>query len=701
MSEDIIINAVSPKVRYIADGITKSFSFVFPIFSDQDMDVYIDDTLIKSGYSITGVGTSEGGEVIFNTAPKNGKSITLLRNLEIKRTSDFQESGAFRAKAINYELDYQIACLQQLNEQISRSVSFPPYSENAQTVNLPAPENGKAIVWDNNGASLRNSNLAYDDLEQLMLETKSTVLASEQNVISKEALAKTHEQNAGASKEEAHKWAVGTIQEQPNGSAKYWAEKAQVATTGTLNESILTNCITKIPQDIKLELVDGTLTLKAGSKVYRGDGTVINITSDKMTTGGAASNKKFFFVGGDQNIYFTSHVYSGDTAPSGTLYVGDMWYDTTNKIVKRYNGSSWEGSYSLPICVYTTSGSEVTSIDQIFNGFGYIGSTIFALPGVEGLIPNGRNTDGSLNNTKFKTSRVLSQTNESTYKGNLAITSTSFVASSYTEYNEDENFNKTSSGENYPWCFCGGVVRESGRITSFNPKPCFHAVDYYDFKQLDDNIVHKTGNEDIDGYKTFRSATTVFKSKDRTWDDTPPTSGYIGRILWKDYNDKQVGYIQPYEFNTGEKEFGIGVRDPQDTKWAVISVRISQDGSNSYALCPTPPKEDSSNKIATTQWVRNYGAILDYSAGITITGNGDKTAPKNGVLMINASTLDNQGNEQVTLVIEDQTFYFGNGTVNLDSPHIGQIYFPMKSGQSYNISSPRWNKITARFFPYV
>ena len=32
--------------------------------------------------------------------------------------------------------------------------------------------------------------------------------------------------------------------------------------------SNVTNCITGIPQDIKLELSSGTLTLKAGSKVY-------------------------------------------------------------------------------------------------------------------------------------------------------------------------------------------------------------------------------------------------------------------------------------------------------------------------------------------------------------------------------------------------------------------------------------------------
>lgn len=34
------------------------------------------------------------------------------------------------------------------------------------------------------------------------------------------------------------------------------------------NSTAITNCITEIPQDIKLELNNGTLTLKAGSKVY-------------------------------------------------------------------------------------------------------------------------------------------------------------------------------------------------------------------------------------------------------------------------------------------------------------------------------------------------------------------------------------------------------------------------------------------------
>ena len=108
MTEDIKINAITPRIRYVGDGITTTFSYLFPIFENQDMSVYIDDILQTSNYNVNGAGNTNGGEVVFNTAPQKGQIITLLRNLEIKRTSDFQESGAFRAKAINHELDYQL-----------------------------------------------------------------------------------------------------------------------------------------------------------------------------------------------------------------------------------------------------------------------------------------------------------------------------------------------------------------------------------------------------------------------------------------------------------------------------------------------------------------------------------------------------------------------------------------------------------------
>ena len=721
MNDDIIINAVSPKVRYVADGTTQAFSFVFPIFTDQDMNVYVNDTLIKSGYSVTGAGSSEGGEVIFNTAPQKGQIITLLRNLEIKRTSDFQESGAFRAKAINHELDYQIACLQQLNEQISRGVSFPPYSETAQAVNLPVPESGKAIVWDTNGISLRNSNLAYDDLEKLMLDTKETVLASEQNVVNKEVASQSHEQNAANSKEEARKWAVGTISEQPQGSAKYWAENAKAVTDGTLNETLITNCITKIPQDIKLELSNGTLTLKAGSKVYVPNGAgvfdevVINTDKINSNTTYSSGSYALFYNATDKVLTFvlTSNC-SSETTPPSTGF--SAWYDKTNNIIKFYNNGTFinkTASFPLAILEYT-NGVGTVLIKHVFNGLGYIGSTIFVLPGVEGLSPNGRNTDGSLNSRKF-TSNTVQTINSGTGIGstyyilsNLSNSArNAYAGDTYIQdekpdipalysvwYSPKENYIRFTNDRGNTWTIAnwiclGNYTNDSnGKPSILQNKSVFRAVDYWEYDQ---DAAKLNKDNTFNGIVTAFTNPINFVAKGKmVKGQTPSGSVYCG-YDFQDTNNERLAYLGVNYSSSGTKILELQKLDSNLTEF-----------STTFVMKATTPADSASGReVTTAQWVRKYGAQLDYAKGVTITSNGNKTAPFNGVLMINASRLDNQGNEQVTLTIEGQTFYYGNGAVNLDNPHIGQIYFPMKSGQSYNITSPNWSKITAKFFTYA
>ena len=696
MSEDIIINAVSPKVRYVADGMTKSFSFVFPIFSEQDMDVYINDTLIQSGYSVTGAGKTEGGEVVFTTPPENGQIITLLRNLEIKRTSDFQE-------------------------RIGRSVSFPPYSANAQAVTLPEPENGKAIVWDKNGATLRNSNLAYDDLEQLMIETKSTVLSAEQNVISKEALAQSHEQNAANSKEEAHKWAVGTISEQPQGSAKYWAENAKAVTDGTLNETLITNCITKIPQDIKLELSNGTLTLKAGSKVYVPNGAgafdevVINTDKINSNTTYSSGSYALFYNATDKGLTFvlTSNC-SSETTPPSTGF--SAWYDKTNNIIKFYNNGTFinkTASFPLAILEYT-NGVGTVLIKYVFNGLGYIGSTIFVLPGVEGLSPNGRNTDGSLNSRKF-TSNTVQTINSGTgvnvsYSlwANLSNSArNSFTGDTYIQdekpdilsqygvwYSPKENYIRFTNDRGNTWTIAnwiclGNYTNDSnGKPSILQNKSVFRAVDYWEYDQ---DAAKLNKDNTFNGIVTAFTNPINFVAKGKMVKGQTPSGNVYCGYDFRDTNNERLAYLGVNYGSSGTKKLELQKLDSNLTDFY----------TNFVIKATTPADNASGTEVTTSQWVRKYGAILDYAKGVTISGNGDKTTPKNGVLMINASTLDNQGNEQVTLVVEGQTFYFGNGAVNLDNPHIGQVYFPLKAGQKYNITSPNWSRITAKFFPYA
>lgn len=165
--------------------------------------------------------------------------------------------------------------------------------------------------------------------------------------------------------------------------------------------------ITNIPQDIKLELNNGTLTLKAGSKVYVPNGSgvfdAVTVSVDATRTQSSGGTSLCFFYNNTIYAGTITACYSGSTAPTPTTNTA-YWYDTTNNSVKRTGngGSTWTGGFSLPFVVMSVSGGAISSIDQVFNGFGYIGSSYFVLPGVEGFYPNGK--DGFKN--VFKTIKL-------------------------------------------------------------------------------------------------------------------------------------------------------------------------------------------------------------------------------------------------------------------------------------------------------
>lgn len=192
-----------------------------------------------------------------------------------------------------------------------------------------------------------------------------------------------------------------------------------------------TNGITYIPQDIKFEIVDGTTpTLYTGSEVWVPYGTAapelsigdslnsgiitaiswdgsalfykvrydtdlnIDITDDPAVADFVTSigiNHRFYW-------YNTNVTYSQDTAPSGFGGQYALWYDTAENVVKctSDSGATWNGLISLPIGIFTMAGTGATKkVKHVFNGFGFIGSTAYALPGVKGLMADGLNEDGS------------------------------------------------------------------------------------------------------------------------------------------------------------------------------------------------------------------------------------------------------------------------------------------------------------------
>lgn len=183
------------------------------------------------------------------------------------------------------------------------------------------------------------------------------------------------------------------------------------------NSPYTTNRILEIPQDIKLELNNGTLTLKAGSRVYvpngfESDGTtphydIVTIDSDRtLSSMGSATGQCFLFWNKTGNSWGYAPPGSctvGTTPPSN----GTFWNTTTNTIKYYENGSDLGRLYCLPFALVTRTSGTPISIDQVFNGLGYIGLVAFALPGIKIQYVQGTNIDGTYN-TGVATTTMLS-----------------------------------------------------------------------------------------------------------------------------------------------------------------------------------------------------------------------------------------------------------------------------------------------------
>ena len=254
--------------------------------------------------------------------------------------------------------------------------------------------------------------------------------------------------------------------------------------------SNVTNCITKIPQDLNFELAaDGTLTLKSGSKIYVPNGSgvfdTITTSSDLSVTRSDSQKCMVYYNTSNSTISVLPRVlfYSGATAP--TAYTFMYWYDTSENKCKftSDSGSNWVDGKSLPLCVVSTNGSKISAIDQIFNGFGFVGSTVFVLPGVSGLIPAGVNADGTLKHTLKTTSSVITRTGMGTSITNYSV---GLNVGSFLNYSSNytlglDGFLHIPNGTIYNDVVFGEYNTGSdGRISFFKAKGVFQIADSKD-----------------------------------------------------------------------------------------------------------------------------------------------------------------------------------------------------------------------------
>lgn len=144
--------------EYTASAGQTVFSYTFKIFADTDLNVYLtssgtnpdDTTDLITAYTVTGVGSEDGGTITLTTPASAGDLITIVSDIPESRTTDYQNNGDFRPSVVNDDFDRIVSLVKQAVERSNRGLAFQESQQNASGYSLPTPEAGYFLRW--NGA---------------------------------------------------------------------------------------------------------------------------------------------------------------------------------------------------------------------------------------------------------------------------------------------------------------------------------------------------------------------------------------------------------------------------------------------------------------------------------------------------------------------------------------------------------------------
>lgn len=126
------ISAAGSRIEYSASGGQTTFAYPYRINASTDLQVYQNASLllINSQYTVTGVGSPTGGNVILVVPAVAADKIVMLRRMPIQQTIDYIDGDVFPAQAHEDGLDRIVMMMQQVQEittrclQINAALSF-------------------------------------------------------------------------------------------------------------------------------------------------------------------------------------------------------------------------------------------------------------------------------------------------------------------------------------------------------------------------------------------------------------------------------------------------------------------------------------------------------------------------------------------------------------------------------------------------
>ena len=156
------ISSTTVKNSYSGNGSLSTFNYTFKIFANTDLEVIIRDATatetvktLTTHYTVTGAGNANGGTIVFTSGniPSATETVVIRRAIPQTQAIDYIANDPFPAESHEEGLDRATMAIQQLQEEVTRSIKLSRTNTmNSTEFAIGSSDRaGKIFGFDSNG----------------------------------------------------------------------------------------------------------------------------------------------------------------------------------------------------------------------------------------------------------------------------------------------------------------------------------------------------------------------------------------------------------------------------------------------------------------------------------------------------------------------------------------------------------------------
>ena len=375
------ISTTTIKNSFSGNGSTSAFTYTFKISANSEMQVIIRSSAgvetiktLGTHYNVSGAGNSGGGTVTFTSGniPASGETVVLRRVTAQTQTMDLIDNDPMSADTIETAHDKSIALIQELQEQLNRSIKV------SRTATITTPEitddasarAGKLLGFDSTGNALDAT------IDGSGVAVSATNAANSATAAANSATAAAASESSALSAKNAAEAALDTFDDAFLGAkssnptldndGNALQDGALIYHTGddvmkvydlgntqwrqlTPTSSQQTNIDAAVSNATNINNVASQISPTNNIATVAGDSTPINTLAgiSGLSSLAAASSAVTNVSNNLSSVQNFADVYRvASSAPTTSLNQGDLYFDTTSNELKVYKSSGWAAAGS-------------------------------------------------------------------------------------------------------------------------------------------------------------------------------------------------------------------------------------------------------------------------------------------------------------------------------------------------------------------